>query len=238
MTNEGEDFNGYVDGDLAMIKDGSTGVEHFRNSWGDIHKDLITFFAKSGTFYTPTLQVTSDGTIPYFAGYYRNHPDLKLKRFWPDAVLKQFIETPALKDTTHLQFVDFSKNLALLRHAGMKVTVGAHGNLPGIGTHFELWSLQMGGLTNMEALQAATIDGAEGLGMQQDLGSIEVGKIADLVVLDKNPLDDIRNTTAIRYVMKDGILYDGNTLDEVWPEKKKCPPALRLGTAVGSGKFK
>jgi imidazolonepropionase-like amidohydrolase len=81
----------------------------------------------------------------------------------------------------------------------------------------------MGGITNMEALQAGTIMGAEALGIQQDVGSIEVGKIADLIILNKNPLDDIHNSREIRYVMKDGILYDGNTLDILWPFYKKCP---------------
>ena len=101
--------------------------------------------------------------------------------------------------------------------------MGSHGNYPGIGSHWDTWALQMGGLTNMEALQAATIEGAKGLGMQQDLGSIEVGKLADLIVLDKNPLEDIHNTLSIKYVMKDGILYDANTLNELWPVKKKLP---------------
>jgi imidazolonepropionase-like amidohydrolase len=106
---------------------------------------------------------------------------------------------------------------------GGRVTLGSHGNDEGIGAHNELWALQMGGLTNMEALQAATIMGAEALGVQKDLGSLEVGKIADLIVLNKNPLEDIHNSREIRYVMKDGILYDGNTLDEIWPVAKKCP---------------
>jgi len=83
--------------------------------------------------------------------------------------------------------------------------------------------LQMGGLKNMEALQAATIMGARALGIQKDVGSVEVGKIADLIILNKNPLQDIHNSREIRYVMKNGILYNGDTLDELWPVFKKCP---------------
>ncbi len=84
-------------------------------------------------------------------------------------------------------------------------------------------SLQLGGLSNIEALKTATIRGAEALGIQKDIGSIEVGKIADLIILNKNPLDDIHNSKEIRYVMKDGVLYDGNTLNMIWPLRKACP---------------
>jgi imidazolonepropionase-like amidohydrolase len=81
----------------------------------------------------------------------------------------------------------------------------------------------MGGMTNLDALECATLTGAKALGIQKDLGSLEPGKIADLIILNKNPLDDIHNSREIRYVMKGGVLYDGDTLDEIWPSYRKCP---------------
>jgi Tol biopolymer transport system component len=218
MTNEGSDDPGI---DFAMIKDGSTGVEHTPD-WGFVYQDVISFLSQSKTWLTPTLQV-NDQAKPFFDNQYRNNPDTKLSRFWPSENIKTMMQKPLPKDITHPGFLEFSTVYAALRQHGVSVTVGAHGNEPGIGTHFEIWALQMVGISNMEALQAATILGAEGLGVQKDLGSLEVGKIADLIVLDKNPLEDIHNTKSIRYVMKDGVLYESETLDEVWPKKKKCP---------------
>ena len=107
--------------------------------------------------------------------------------------------------------------------AGGRVGVGSHGQLQGLGYHWELWSLGSGGLSNHDALRAATIFGAEAIGLDGDLGSLEPGKLADLIVLDANPLDDLRNTNTIRYVMKNGRLYEGDTLDEVYPRRRPAP---------------
>ena len=93
--------------------------------------------------------------------------------------------------------------------------------MQGLGDHWELWDLQSGGLTPHEALRVATAFGAEALGLQKDLGSLEPGKLADLIVLERDPLADIRNTTAIKYVMKNGELYESETLDRVWPTAQK-----------------
>jgi imidazolonepropionase-like amidohydrolase len=76
-------------------------------------------------------------------------------------------------------------------------------------------------MRNLDALKVATILGAESLGLDKELGSIEVGKLADLVILDKNPLENIRNTNTITHVVKDGRVYDGNTLDELLPTPRK-----------------
>jgi hypothetical protein len=160
----------------------------------------------------------------YYHNLYRQKPDGKLGRFWPTGRYEQLMKSKEVpKDTVHPDFVYVASIEAAIFKQGGHIGLGAHGNDPGIGSHWELWAMQRGGLTNLEALRVATISGAEALGLQKDLGSLEPGKIADLIVLDKNPLDDIHNTLSIDYVMKDGVLYDGNTLNTIWPVKKRLP---------------
>jgi imidazolonepropionase-like amidohydrolase len=99
--------------------------------------------------------------------------------------------------------------------------IGSHGQLQGLGYHWELWSVGSGGMSPMQALQTATIFGATALGLDKELGSLETGKLADLVIMDANPLSNIRNTNTIRYVIKNGRMYEGATLDEIYPTPRK-----------------
>lgn len=191
-----------------------------------LYRDVIELLARSGIHYTPTLIVAYGG--PWAENYYYEttdvHGDPKLNRFVPHSVLDQRAKRRPWFLPQEQVFPRLAAQDAKLLRAGGRVQLGCHGQLQGIGCHWELWALASGGMSNLEALRAATLYGAEAIGYAQDLGSIEPGKLADLVVLDKNPLEDIHNTLAIRYVMKNGVLYDGNTLDELWPEVKKLPP--------------
>ena len=122
------------------------------------------------------------------------------------------------------QFREAAAQAAKIQRAGGLVGVGGHAELQGLGYHWEMWAFVMGGMLPVEALRAATIDGARIIGIDEDLGSVESGKLADLVILNKNPLEDIRNSTAIYQVMQDGRLYDGETLDQIWPKTQPLKP--------------
>ncbi|MCC6316947.1 MAG: PD40 domain-containing protein [Gemmatimonadaceae bacterium] len=121
-------------------------------------------------------------------------------------------------------FWQHAQDVAKAVQAGGRIGAGSHGQLQGLGMHWEIWMLQSGGLSTHETLRIATIRGAEALGLNTDLGSLEVGKMADLLVLDRDPLADIRNTNSISKVMLNGRLYDASTLDEEWPRQRKLPP--------------
>jgi Tol biopolymer transport system component/imidazolonepropionase-like amidohydrolase len=218
--------------------DGYSGHEHTIPTY-PLQNDIIKLLVESGITYTPTLIVSYGG--PWMENYWFEHYDLfneaKLRRFtpWNDLDGKIFrrggTNNPAPNGAQAGWFADnqYAANIAgadikNLIAAGGRAGIGSHGQLQGLGYHWELWSIAMGGIAPHDLLKIATIIGADALGLAKDVGSLEAGKEADMLVLDKNPLDNIRNTTSIRYVMKNGRLYEANTLDEVWPRQKKAGP--------------
>lgn len=225
---------------LSNIIDGYPGQEHSFPIY-PLYKDFIELTAKSGMTYTPTLLVSYGG--PWAENYWfakeNPHNDPKLRTFTPHSDLDARTRRRNagwFMDEEHV-FQDHAVAVRDIVNAGGRVGVGSHGQLQGLGYHWELWSMASGGLSNQDALRAATIFGAEAIGLGKELGTIERGKLADLVVLDRNPLENIRNTNTIRFVMKNGRLYDGDTLDEVWPRQLKLDRAELIAEPPnGSGK--
>jgi Tol biopolymer transport system component len=205
---------------LGMIMDGQTGFEH-PMSYAPLYGDAAKFFGKAHAVYSPTFIV--GGAAAWNEEYFWQESDLwkdpKQRRFLPWRQLVPHTRRRMLRPITDYSFPMIAQGLADIIAEGGYGAIGSHGQQHGIGSHWETW-MAASALGPLGALEVASMHGAHFLGAEQDLGSLETGKLADLMVLNSNPLDNIRNTADILYVMKNGILYDANSLDEIWPEKK------------------
>ncbi|AOW17282.1 amidohydrolase [Polaribacter vadi] len=203
---------------MSMIFDGHTGIEH-NIPVNPVYKDVISLWKNSETGYTPTLIVNYGGMNGEFEWYqktnvWENKTLLKYTpRYVVDSRSRHRIMVP--EEEYKNGHVLTSETVTALAKEGVKVNLGAHGQLQGLGAHWELWMLQQGGLSNHEALKAATINGANYIGVADELGSLERGKLADLIILDKNPLEDIKNSNSVIYTMVNGRLYDVDTMNEI-----------------------
>ncbi len=206
------------------VLDGHTGVEHSLPV-PRLYKDTVELFAKSSVGYTPTLIVGYGGLSGEY--YWYQHTNVweneRLLTFIPREVIDARSRRRVMAPETDFNHVLIARGAKQIADAGGSVQLGAHGQLQGLGAHWELWMLQQGGMTPMESLRAATIAGARYLGLDGDIGSLEKGKLADLIVLDRNPLENIRNSESIGMVMMNGRLYDGKTLAEVGATKRPAP---------------
>jgi imidazolonepropionase-like amidohydrolase len=205
---------------LTLMQDGYAGLEHALPI-SPFFGDVVRLGAASRITYTPTLIVSYGGPIgrQHYLTMTNLDDEQRLRRFTPHDELDKWKNTEWARADQHV-YPLHAKQLTKWVEGGGKVGLGSHGEVQGIGTHWELWMMASGGMKPHDALKAATIDSADAIGFAKDLGSLEPGKLADLLVLDANPLDDIRNSARIAEVMKNGRLYEAATLNETYPRQK------------------
>jgi len=211
--------------DMSMIADGNTSIEH-NLPVGEIYQDVVQMYSQTNVAYTPTLVVTYGGVRGEDYFYQESdvwkHPLLS-KHTPPDQLRARSVRRQQVPESDYADSgsAAIAKTLA---DKGVLVSIGAHGQREGLASHWEIWSFARGGMPPLQALQTATTMPAKHLGFSNDLGSLEVGKLADLVVLSDNPLDDIRHTDNIEHVMLGGRLYEADTLNEVHTGSSKRDP--------------
>ena len=232
---------------LSMILDGHTGVEH-NLPVAPLFNDVVQLWSNSQTGYTPTLIVNYGSVNGEY--YWYQHTNVwekeRLLTFTPRNLVDSRSRHRKMIPEEEYEngHILTSQSCKKLSDAGVKVNLGAHGQLQGLGAHWELWMLHQGGMTNLEALRAATLNGAWYIGLDHQIGSLEAGKLADLIVLEKNPLEDIYNTETVTYTMVNGRLFDAATMNEIgnheqtrtkfWWELDKSNSALPWNTATQS----
>lgn len=206
---------------LTHIQDGHTSVEH-NIPVVPLYKDVKTLWNKSTTSYTPTLIVSYGSQSGENYWYDRTNvwENERLLTYTPRDIVdsrSRRRSTSSFADYGHIKVSRAAKELS---DGGTKVNLGAHGQLQGLGAHWELWMLAQGGMSSLQAIRSATLNGAEHLGMDKEIGSLEPGKLADMIILDANPLDDIRNTEKIQFVIINGRVYDAETMNETISREK------------------
>ena len=211
---------------ISMILDGHTTIEH-NMPVAPLFKDVQELWKNSKTAYTPTLIVSYAAVSGEY--YWYQHGNIwekeRLLHFTPRSVIdtRSRHRTMLPEEEYENGYILISKSVKKLMDEGVRINMGAHGQIQGIGAHWEIWMMQQGGMTNHQALQTATINSAFSLGFDKWIGSLEAGKLADLLVLDKDPLENIRNTESIRYTMVNGRLYDAETMNETGNYNKQRP---------------
>jgi Tol biopolymer transport system component/predicted amidohydrolase len=215
--------------DLTQIMDGFAGNEHALPT--PLYRDVVELVARSRTSYDGTLQIDNGGAGAQDNLVIRDRPaqDPKFIGSRPYYVVAQTAMTRPWSEPLAMLYPRLGNDAARIQRAGGVIGMGSHGEIPGPGLHWEMEAHVHGGMTPMEALRAATIGSAEAIGRLHDLGSIEPGKLADLLILQTDPSVDIRHSKSIDQVMKGGRLYDSDTLDELWPRSRVQPPSWFAG---------
>jgi imidazolonepropionase-like amidohydrolase len=211
--------------DLSMVADGNSTIEH-NLPQSMLYDDVLQFWGQTGVAYTPTLVVT-------FGGLTAEHYWYQETEVWKHPILSRFVPPQVLQPRSvrrikapdeDYQHISSATTARLLAEEGVLVSIGAHGQREGLASHWEIWSFAQGGMSAVEALRAATLTPARALGYASDLGSLEPGKLADLVVIDADVLADIYQSDRVSHVMLNGRLYEAETMNEVVTGERKTKP--------------
>lgn len=220
---------------MSMIIDGHTGIEHALPI-AEVYDDVKQLWPQTGVGYTPTLNVAYGGLDGEHYWYARTdvwkHP--LLSRYVPRTLLESRAVRRPTAPEEDFNVLRVARTAAELQRKGVKVNIGAHGQREGLGAHWEMWMFGLGGMSPLEAIRTATINPAHYIGLDRDLGSIEPGKLADLVVIRGDVLADIRQSDQISLVMQNGRLFEIPTMNEVWPQARSRKPFFFEGSA-GTG---
>ena len=210
---------------MTMVVDGHTGVEHALPV-ENVYDDVKQLWGATQVGYTPTYNVA-------YGGLDGEHYFYATTEVWKHPILKNFVPRSVLEERSVRREIAPEEDYNVIRvartatgllHAGVRENLGAHGQREGLGAHWDMWMQVKGGMTPLEAIRNATLNGAHYLGMDADIGSLEVGKLADLVVIDGDPTVDIRQSDRVGYVMQNGRLYSLPRLDEIAPRQKARAP--------------
>ncbi len=210
--------------DLTHALDGFSGNEHALPV-SPLRQDVVQLFARSRTSLVPTLNVLYGSEPPLFDLIITKRPqdEARLKRFMPPGVLAGKLNDRHWTPPENMSYASFAADALAIQRAGGVVGLGSHSEVQGLGFSWEMQLFASGGAKPIEVLRAATMGSAEAIGRTHDIGSLEPGKFADLLIFDADPLADIANVSKLGMVMKNGRLYEAATLDEVWPIKRPLP---------------
>ena len=206
---------------MTMIIDGHTGIEH-SIPMAAIYDDVKQLWSATDTAYVPTLGVGYGGI--WGERYWYDTTDV-----WKHPLLTQFVPAHVLEPVsvrrTKAPLEDYNhfnnaRVATELQNEGVDVLMGAHGQREGLASHWEMWMFAQGGMSPWNVIKASTIDGARYIGMEEELGSIKAGKLADLVILDADPMADIQNSDQVSHVILNGRLYESATMNQLYPDTK------------------
>jgi imidazolonepropionase-like amidohydrolase len=220
---------------MTMVIDGHTGVEHALPI-ANVYEDVKQLWSQTEVGYTPTFVVGYGGLDGEHYWYARNeiwrHP--LLSRYVPRSILEPRSVRRETAPDEDFNVFRIARTATELQRTGVPINVGAHGQREGLAAHWEIWTMVKGGMTPLEAIRAATLNGAKYLGMDKDIGSLEVGKLADLAIVDADILADIQKSDHVSQVMLNGRLFDSATMNEVGATPKARKPFFFGDAANGS----